>query len=73
VLQALYPVSSAAAEQSLSLSVIHSPVSYAGISDFFRLLTNTVTVDTPGAKRPNESVICPFHTQQITATEQKNP
>lgn len=33
-----------------------------------------VTVDTPGAKRMNESVASPFHTLQVTAnTEQKNP
>lgn len=68
VLQVLYPVTSAAAQQSLSLSVIDFPVS------FFRLLTSTVTVDTPDAKRMNKSFISPFHTLQITAnTEQKNP
>lgn len=34
---------------------------------FFRLLTSMVTVDTPGAKRMNESVASPFHTLQVTA------
>ena len=73
-LQVLYPVRSAAAQQSLPLSIIHFAVSCAGISDFFRLLTSMVTVDTAGAKRMNESVVSPFHTLQVTAnTEQKNP
>lgn len=38
VLQVLYPVSAAAAQQSLSFSVIHFPVSCVGISDFFLTL-----------------------------------
>lgn len=41
---------------------------------FFRLLTSTVTVDSPGAERKNESVLAPFHTLLRTANpEQKKP
>lgn len=60
--------------RSLSLSVKHFPVSCTGIFDFFRLLTSVVTVDAPGAKRKDKSVLCPFHTLLRTANpEQKNP
>lgn len=74
LLQVLCPVSSTAPQQSLSLSVIHFPVSDAGVSNVFRLLINMVTVDTTHAKSMDESVTSPFHTLQITAnTEQENP
>lgn len=60
--------------RSLSLSVTHFPVSRAGIFDFFRLVTSTVTVDAPGAeRRMNQFCVHSTHCWELLTQSRRVP